>query len=167
MKQTKSLSQSGSFINWLMGNNQSVPVAGEWATICYYSDRSVCKVLSVSEDGKRVEIQHYNTTGAGENLQMGHQSWEHHPSDNFTTLVYRNGAWRSVSKSIVFIDSWYKEFEQSGKNFSDVANDLNMDLWDSETGQLKLIAGVTRIKTEYAKKSIIFGACDYHYDWSF
>lgn len=162
MKQTAKL--TGSFVNYLMGNNSSIPVVGEWATICHYSDREVAKVTEVSKDGKRVVIQKYDTRGVGENLCMGHQSWEHYPSENFQTLVYRHGAWRIESKAIHFEDKWYDEYLKSDKSWNQYIDGL--DLWDVE-GNLKLIQGISRIKTTYHKISILFGVCDYHYDWTF
>lgn len=167
MKQTKSLKQSGSFINFLMSNNQSVPVVGEWATICFYSDRTVCKVTEVSKDGKKVTIQHYTTIGDGQDLCVGHQEWKHTPSDRFETLVYRNGAWRTVCQGTEFIDSWYQEFQNSGKRLNDYAEDLGIELWEDGTGKLNLIDGVSKVKTTYSKISIMFGVCDFHYDWTF
>lgn len=162
MKQTAKL--TGSFVNYLMGNNSSIPVVGEWATICLYSDRQVAKVTDVSKDGKRVVIQNYHTRGAGKDLCMGHQSWEHYPSDHFETLIYRQGAWRIESKAIHFEDKWYEEYMKSDKSWNQWTDGL--DLWDVE-GHLKLIEGISRIKTTYRKISIMFGVCDYHYDWTF
>jgi hypothetical protein len=162
MKQTAKL--SGSFVNYLMGNNSSTPIVGEWATICLYSDRQVAKVTEVSKDGKRVVIQNYHTRGVGENLCMGHQSWEHYPSDNFETLIYRQGEWRIENKSLHFEDKWYKAFEESGQKWSEWVDGLN--IWN-EDNDLNYIEGITRIKTTYRKISIMFGVCDYHYDWTF
>ena len=167
MKQTKSLQKSGSFINFLMSNNKSVPVVGEFATICLHSDRHVCKVTEVSKDGKKVTIEHYTTVSCGENLPIGHQEWTHTPSGRFETIVYRNGAWRTVCQSSEFLDSWYCEFEKSGKNINDFADDHGIELWEAGTGKLNVIEGVSKLKTTYSKISILFGVCDYHYDWTF
>ena len=154
----------GSFINLLYSNSQTTPNKGDWATICLYTDRQVAKVHDISKDGKRVIIQHCNTKGDGTDLPMGHQDWKHEPRDHFETIVYRNKSWRTESKSIEFDDKWYKQYEMSGERFKDYTNGL--DLWD-EHGDIKLIDGVTKLKTTYNKIDIVFGVCDYHYDWTF
>lgn len=154
----------GSFINWMYSTIQTIPNKGDWATICFYTDRQVAKVHDVSKDGKRVIIQHCNTTGDGTDLPMGHQDWKHEPTDHFETIVYRNKSWRKESKSIEFDDNWYKQYERSGERFKDYT--IGLDLWD-EQGRLKLIDGVTKLKTTYSKINIVFGVCDYHYDWTF
>jgi hypothetical protein len=154
----------GSFINLLYSNSQTTPKKGDWATICLYTDRQVAKVHDISKDGKRVIIQHCNTKGDGTDLPMGHQDWKHEPRDHFETIVYRNKSWRTESKSIEFDDKWYKQYEMSGERFKDYTNGL--DLWD-EHGDIKLIDGVTKLKTTYNKIDIVFGVCDYHYDWTF
>jgi hypothetical protein len=154
----------GSFINLLYSNSQTTPKKGDWATICLYTDRQVAKVHDISKDGKRVIIQHCDTKGDGTDLPMGHQDWKHEPRDHFETIVYRNKSWRTESKSIEFDDKWYKQYEMSGERFKDYTNGL--DLWD-EHGDIKLIDGVTKLKTTYNKIDIVFGVCDYHYDWTF
>ncbi len=166
MKQTLKLKNSGSVFNFLMSNNSTIPVVGEWATICLYSDRHVAKVVEVSKDCKKIVIEDYTTIGVGENLQMGHQSWEHSPSGYTRNLVYRQGAWREVIQDIVFDDVWYKKYQESGQRFDKFIEPIESQLWD-ENGCLRLLDGVSKIKTQYKKINIIFGVCNYHYDWEF
>jgi hypothetical protein len=168
LTQKKKLRDSGSFFNWLMSNNASVPVEGEWATICFWSDRDVCKVVEVSKDGKTVVIEDYDTKASkiGREIGMGHQNWEHSPTGHLRTLVYRHGAWRVKSQERTFNKNWYEIYEKSDINWFDYIADIKDQLWQ-EDGDLALIDGVTRVKTTYEKINIIFGRCDYHYDWTF
>ena len=94
MKQTRNIKTTGSFFNYLMSNNESLPKVGEWTTICHWSDRDVAKVVEVTDGGKRCKIEDYGTIAALPNSQMGHQDWHHYPTGNIRQLVYRNGAWR-------------------------------------------------------------------------
>jgi hypothetical protein len=84
LKQTQKLSNAGSFFNWLMSNNDSVPVAGEFATIMSYSDRDVVRVHSVSDCGKKVRLEVLETIAdLSKNCQIGHQNWIHNSTGRF------------------------------------------------------------------------------------
>jgi hypothetical protein len=92
MKQKQQLKETGSFFNYLMANNSSIPVVGKGATILLYSDRKVAEVIEVSKDGKKVVIEHLNAKNIGK--QFGEQDWEFSPSGINQTIVWRNNAWR-------------------------------------------------------------------------
>ena len=96
-QQKMKMPTSGSFFNYLMSNNSSVPVAGEYATFMHYTDRSVHLVKDVSKCGKIVTMIYCQTKGIGN--QMGEQKWEHIPTDQIFTLKWRYGAWYRVSYS--------------------------------------------------------------------
>ena len=171
MKQTKSLKTSGSLFNWLMSNNQSVPVVGEWATICHYSDRDVAKVVEVSKDGKTVVIEDHSTIASemGRKIGMGHQHWEHTPTGHLRTLRYRNGGWKEVYNEVVFTDEWIEKANADG--IFALSRSLNQEQHDAVYGDdcrpSGVVEGITRKKKGYSKINILFGACDYHYDWTF
>jgi hypothetical protein len=90
--QRLSLSTTGSFFNYLMANNSSIPVVGEGATILLYSDRKVADVIEVSKDGKKVVIEHLNAKNISK--QFGEQDWEFSPSGIKQTIVWRNNSWK-------------------------------------------------------------------------
>lgn len=165
LKQTRKM--QGSFFNSLMGNNSSIPKVGEWATICMYSDREVAKVHAVSKDSKRVTLElcdtsHDKTKEGG----MGHQNWVHKPTGNYYDIVYRNNAWRRVVVSYVFTDDFIKN---CGERFPSRAltDEQREEIYGGEHYPQKVMEGITREKKSYPKLSILFGACDYHYDWTF
>jgi hypothetical protein len=161
MRQKRRL--EGSFTNYLMGNNSSVPEAGKGATMLMYSDRYPSEVLEVSRDGKRCVIRAMNHKGIGKD--MGHQDWNitPDPSAPKQTLVYRNGAWRKECLMVVFNDDWYNSFA-TREELWDAQKRLNV--WD-DRGELRVISGVTKVKRSYDKVNILFGVAEYHYDWEF
>jgi hypothetical protein len=171
MNQTKSLKTSGSFFNWLMSNNSSVPVVGEWATICHYSDRDVAKVVDVSKDGKTVIIEDYSTIASemGRKIGMGHQHWEHTPTGHLRTLRYRNGGWKEVYHEVVFTDEWIEQANSNGifALFKSLTEEQQEAVYGGDIRPKNVVEGITRKKKGYSKINILFGACDYHYDWTF
>lgn len=172
MKQKKALRTSGSFFNWLMSNNESVPKVGEWATICHWSDRDVCKVVEVSDDLKRVKIEHYSTVAheSAREIGIGHQNWVHTPNGNFQTLVYRNGGWRIEGSQVVFTKEFIAKAESEGNEWmlsKSLTEDQKSEIYGDGYHPKKVVEGITRIKKTYSKINILFGECNYHYDWSF
>ena len=161
MRQKRKL--EGSFTNYLMGNNSSVPEVGKGATLLMYSDRYPYEVLEVSNDGKRCVIRAMNHKAIGEG--MGHQDWDITPDlcAPKHTLVYRNRAWRKECNMIVFNDDWYNSFA-TREELWDAQKLLNV--WD-DRGDLRLIDGVTKVKKSFDKVNILFGVAEYHYDWEF
>jgi superoxide dismutase len=114
MKQTRKL--EGSYINYLMGNNATTPVVGEGATLLMYTDRYPLEVLSVSKDGKRCLVRNLEAVAVGNNLQIGHQSWElvSDESSKAYELRYRHGAWRRMSNNNGIVN-WNKVNIRFGK----------------------------------------------------
>lgn len=173
LQQTRKM--QGSFVNSLMGNNSSIPKEGDWATICHYSDRSVVKVHKVSEGGKRVTLEYCDTThDKTKEGGMGHQNWVHKPTGHFYDIVYRNGAWRKEVVSYVFTDEFMKRADEAGswpagmlteKQQREVYGDP--DSKEYTCYPIKEVEGITKVKKSFPKTSIMFGVCDYHYDWTF
>ena len=171
-KQSKKVGVAGSFINQMMGNNSSLPVVGQWATILHYTDRSVCKVVEVSKDGKTCKVESYEASAdksmlqEGQNLPMGHQCWKFEPTGGISTIVWFRGKWRTVSNSIVFTD----EFIEKCPTFSpwrSLTEDQKNEIYQGQVWPQKVVEGITRAKKEYSPVSILFNTCDYYYDWSF
>jgi hypothetical protein len=172
LKQTKSLKTSGSFFNWLMSNNESIPVVGDYATICHWSDRDVAIIREVSADFKRVVIEHCSTIATEEARQigMGHQSWQHTPSGHFQTLVYRNGGWKVEGCDVVFTKEFIAKAESENNHWSlwrSLTEEQYQEIYGESSRPQNVVEGITRKKMTFSKINIIFGVCNYHYDWSF
>ena len=168
--QRKSLVTSGSFFNYLMANNSSVPVVGKGATIMLWSDRNVAEVVEVSEDGKKVVIEHLDAKNIGK--QYGEQDWEFTASGRTQTIVWRNNAWRTEDVKISFTKNILEEFEAS--NYNSVINFLENKcpgiterIFENEAYPQNIIEGITEAKKVYSKINILFGAKNYYYDYSF
>ena len=161
MRQKRKL--EGSFTNYLMGNNSSIPEVGKGATELSYTDRYPYEVLEVSKDGKQCVIRAMKHKAIGEG--MGHQDWDITPdlSAPTQTLVYRHQAWRKVCSVVVFDQDWYDSFPTK-EALWDAQKSLSV--WD-DRGDLKVIDGVTKVKKFYDKVNILFGHVEYHYDWEF
>lgn len=168
MKQTTKFTGSGSFLNFLMSNNSSIPVIGKGATILHYSDRSVAEVVEVSEDGKTCVIEHLEAyADTSKTLGNGHQEWIYKPTGQFQTITYRNGGWKVKKDGVAFT----KEFEQANKGAFSLANCLTdeqrLAVYDGAVWPKNVVEGITRAKTFYSPINILFGQKDYYYDWSF
>ena len=158
MKQTVKLDGNvGSLQNYLMGNNATLPVVGEGATILSYTDRRCCEVISVSENGKRVVLEDYNAIRTDKNGMSEDQQYRYELTGQQFTIVWRNGAWRR---------------ECVGIEFTDAALEMDYDerlqkCFDPTTKLPILVDGLTVIKKSYPKVSVLFGVKRAYYDYSF
>jgi hypothetical protein len=155
-----------------MSNNESVPVVGEWATICHWSDRDVAIIREVTNDGKRVVIEHCSTVAdeKAREIGIGHQLWNHTPNGHLQTLVYRNNSWRVESNTIVFTKEFILKAELENNHWSlwkSLTEDQYKEIYGDKCRPQNIIEGITKFKKEYSKINILFGECNYHYDWSF
>jgi uncharacterized protein YhfF len=172
LTQKKSLKTSGSFFNWLMSNNESIPVVGDYATICFWSDRDVCIVREVSADFKRVVIEHCSTVAheSAKEIGMGHQNWVHTPNGFFQTLVYRNGGWKVEGCDVVFTKEFIAKAESEGNDWSlwkSLTEQQYTEIYGDRSRPQNVVEGITRMKKTFSKINILFGVCNYHYDWTF
>ena len=167
--QKRSLRSTGSFFNYLMSNNSSVPVVGKGATIMHWTDRSVAEVIEVSKDGKRVVIEHLNAKNIGK--QFGEQDWEFSPSGRYQTIVWRNNAWRIEQTQVVFT----KNIEDEAKAEDNLVGcyvgnkypEISKEIYGGDVWPQNVVEGFTRAKKVYSKINILFGTKDYYYDYSF
>jgi len=163
MKQSRKL--EGSFTNYMMGNNSTLPEVGKGGTLIMYSDRYPVEVLEVSKDKKKCVIRSMDYKAKPNAGGMGHQEWEItlNPEAPKYTIVYRQGAWRKVVELIQFEESWFDSFESSQNRWNEINR---LQLFD-ENNNLKLIEGVTKLKRQFDKVNILFGRAEYRYDWEF
>lgn len=174
-KQTHKVGVAGSFFNQMMSNNSSTPEVGKGATQMHYTDRTCYEVVEVSADGKSARLEYLNaewdkTLGGGQ----GHQNWVLVPTGRFVTVIWRQGAWRTVGTEIVFTDEFVKDCESKGINFIGIYlrknnPELADKIWGTE-GSVRpqnVVEGYTKEKKTYNKINILFGTKEYYYDWSF
>lgn len=87
----------GNLINRVMENTTSnKPTVGMGATIFGYSDRHAATVVSVSKDGKTVEIQRDIATRADTNGMSDSQAYTYAPNPDASIATYtlrKNGTW--------------------------------------------------------------------------
>lgn len=175
--QTAKIGVSGSFSNQMMGNNATEPKVGEWCTFMHYSDRSVGKVIEVSADGAECRVQLYDAVAfvpeGYDSLPHGHQSWKFEPTEQYKTLVWRNGAWRQKYRWIIYEKSFIQKIQD--KHHSECVGimlrrhypNLCDKIYQGYVTPTAEIKGITKSIFRYNKESVVFGVCDYYYDWSF
>ena len=169
MKTQKSIlgKTTGSLINYVMGNNKTLPEVGKGATILSWSDRHAYEVMSISEDGKRVIIQKYLSERIDTNGMSESQEYKYEKLNGFDeVIVWRNNAWRKETKEIVYT-----------KEYGEYVNNNLKDFWKSEDYKLlfpnneihlqHIIEGKTKSIKRYSKINIIWGVKDEYYDYSF
>lgn len=175
-RQKMKMPRNGSFHNWLMSNNDSLPVAGNYATIMHYTDRSVDFIQEVSPDGNRVIMEICQTQAdrsqlkPGQNFSAGHQCWAHIRTGHTYTIVWYRGKWRKLHKTIVFHDKFLKtvpDGELAGHWLKKTDEKLFRKIYDDNMMPSKIIPNITREKISYEPIRILFNVADYYYDWTF
>lgn len=159
---------TGSLFNYLMGNNQSLPIVGEGATVLHWSDRDAYEVLAVSEDSECVVIAQYRPKRIDNEGISESQDYEYIDySDHLEVVVWRNGSWKTVIHEIDFVKSFWEEYQSQPAETVKQWREDNIEPLYDEDYHLKLVPGKTRLKTKYDKINIIFGVKKQYYDYSF
>ena len=169
-KQTQNIKNSGSLYNWLMANNESIPVVGKGATVCLWSDRHAYEVIEVSKDGKTVIVDRYDAKRIDDMGMSDCQEYEYKNTvGNPQTIVWYRGKWRWMGFEIVFTNEW-KDKNDDG-SFVSFANKLTDDeklaVYDGEVYPQNVVDGITRRKKTYSPVNILFGQKNEHYDFTF
>lgn len=149
--------QTGSLFNFMMGNNSTVPVVGEGATLIQWTDRSACEVISISEDGRTLQMEHLKAIRTDTNGMSDSQQYRYEPTGNLFTLVWKQGAWRQACTKI-----WLTEEALQMSNKERIEK-----CYDKETGDPILVPGLTFEKKTFPKVNIIFGVKRAYHDYSF
>jgi hypothetical protein len=166
--------KTGSMLNHLMSQTAKAPVVGEGGTFLLWTDRTAFEVLSVSESGKRVEIQRFNkkrldSNGMTDSGQV--YSYEKENLNGHTeTLVFRHNAWRKEIKGVEFVRAYYAQFEQMAieEGRQTARAKMLAPLYENkEFGLLALVEGKTREVVSYEKITLIFGVRETYHDYSF
>jgi len=158
---------TGSFFNYLMGNNQSIPVIGNGATLLLWSDRHAYEVIEVSLNGMECKLQRYDAKRLD---KSGMSDCQEYSYDGFTneviTLVYRQGVWRNKISTITFT----KEFRESSNKFAIALNltpEQRQDIYQGEAYPQKVVEGITKQKFTYSPVNVLFGKKEEYYDFTF
>ena len=173
-KQTRKVGVAGGFFNQLMGNNSSVPVVGEGATILMYSDRDAYQVTWVSDCGTKCHINPAKMKYVGSGY--GDEKYEYEGySDYYLELEWRKNGWCIVTMDIKYEPSFERIMKQEyggnhwfGYHAEKMAILMGCDnLFSSETGRLNLVEGITKKIKRYSSVSILFGEMNQYRDPSF
>lgn len=179
MKTQKSIAgkTTGSLMNYLMGNNSTLPQVGKGCTLLSWTDRHAYEVMSVSEDGKRVVIQQYLPERTDKNGMSESQDYSYTKLNGFNEVIlWRNGAWRKECSKILMVEEYNVSFQAeclkrqselgAAYKYQDVWNEMIKPLFD-EDGDMMLIEGKTKIQKSYPKVNILWGQKEEYYDYSF
>ena len=166
MKQSLTFNTTGSLVNWMMGNNQTIPEIGKGATMLFHSDRHAYEVIDVNEKSKSVVIQRYHPKRVDKLGMSDQQSYEYNELIEGTiTLYYKWGSWKKKHVGFTFTDEAHKKYGNHGKllneAFSKAGGVYNGVFINS------LIEGLTKLKIEWTTVNIIFGVKQEYYDYSF
>ncbi len=164
---------TGSLINYLMGNNTTLPEVGKGATVLSWSDRYAYEVMSVSKDLKTIIIQEYLPERIDKNGMSECQDYKYEKlNGRDETIVWRNNKWKTVNNVIEFEDSYYLDYETALREAKTTEEKDNVrETWIkplyNENSFLKLVEGKTKAKKKYDPINIIFGVKQKYYDFSF
>tara|TARA_R100001244_G_scaffold125877_1_gene96118 strand:+ start:160 stop:690 length:531 start_codon:yes stop_codon:yes gene_type:complete len=173
--QTKSVHTSGSFVNWMMSNNKTLPVIGKGATELMWSDRIPYQVTWVSDDKSECIIQPINAKRIDKNGMSESQDYDYSEIQDYKiNLVWRNkkgGCWCIKSKEVRFIPKFRKQYEDEHGYFSYFSISLElqekvMPIKHEDKGY-SVIENVTKVYTNYNKINILFGYAEKYHDFSF
>lgn len=169
LRQKSSFKNTGSFFNMVMGNNSTLPEVGKGATILLWTDRHAYEVMEVSDDKKSCIIEQYLPERVDKLGMSDHQEYKYEKTNGFKQkVVWRREKWRLEIKTIEFLDSYYKEYEQAKKEIGPLnARKQYIDSLFDGYGNLILVEGKTRVKKSYSPVNILFGQKREYYDFSF
>jgi len=179
-RQTRKVGVAGGFINQMMGNNSTIPVVGEGATLLSYSDRSAYEVIEVSANGMECVIRKMETTHVGECYGDERYTYKSNPENHTMQLEWNNKkqCWGSVGYSVEIIKSLWKKYnKQYGWGSTEfLLKDYKIESYqhlyenpnaDNFYNQMKLIDGLTKKYKNFTKQSVIFGVMEQYRDPSF
>ena len=86
--QRRKVGVAGGFFNQMMGNNSSIPVVGEGATILMYSDRHAYEVTEVNEDGSECKIRPMTCKFVGSGYGDEQYEYESNPEGGESTVAW-------------------------------------------------------------------------------
>jgi hypothetical protein len=168
-RQSKLGTTSGSFINWMMSSNSSIPEIGMGATELHWSDRTPWEVIAIDKDGKGCTIRQmdYKAKPEAREIGMGHQSWEYSSNEGNATrkLRWRHNAWRYKTERTYRSDKYWEDREHAKLTMGSIEFCQWLKKYDIKDAQI--FPEYFEHEVEWHKMSILFGHAEYHYDWEF
>ena len=173
-KQTRKVGAAGGFFNQIMGNNMTLPVVGEGATILHYSDRSAYEVIEVSDDGNSCVIRPMKCKFIGKSYGDERYEYSSNLEANGISVVWnpKRHCWGITTKTVEIQKSLFnKLFDEFGYKwkthlpvpYESIINGKNQFGNDI----FKVVKGITKEYTNFSPISIIFGVMDEYRDPSF
>jgi len=162
-KQTK-LSHTGSFINWMMSSNSTIPEVGKGATELHWSDRTPYEVLEVANEGKSALIRQMGYR-ASRQMQMGEQAWElfSEPENESIWVHWKWNAWRTKNSRWYKTDKFWEDLEANKQTMEKEELQIWLDSMENKAD----FPEYYEFHTEWNVKKLLFGKAEYYYDWSF
>ena len=158
--------QTGSFFNWMMSKNQSIPVVGAGATILLWTDRHAYEVIEVNEKEKSCVIQRYAPKRTDDFGMSDSQDYEYKElTEEKVKLYYRWGGWKSRRDSVNFTED---ALEKHG-DFGPALHDAYKAAGGEYVGAFisSVIPGLTKPCVEWNSVNILFREKREYYDYSF
>ena len=158
--------QTGSFFNWMMSKNQSVPIVGKGATILHWTDRSAYEVIEVNEKEKSCVIQRYEPKRLDKYGMSDSQEYEYKElTEEKHTLYYKWGGWKTRHDKVTFTDQAREKYGDFGQKLHDAYKAAGGEY--AEAFIKTVIPGLTRPTVEWSNVNILFGVKREYYDYSF
>jgi hypothetical protein len=158
--------QTGSFFNWMMSKNQSIPVVGAGATILLWTDRHAYEVIEVNEKEKSCVIQRYAPTRLDKYGMSDSQDYEYKElTQEKVKLYYKWGGWKSRYDSVTFTDDARKKYGEFGQKLHDAYKAAGGEYRGAFISTL--IPGLTKPMTTWIAVNVLFGVRREYYDYSF
>lgn len=170
--QKRGMKTTGSFYNWLYGNNATAPVVGKGATELCWSDRHAYEVVWVSEDGMECDIQRYDPERTDNFGMSDCQSYKYEKLvGEPIRLVWRdlkNAGWFVKTEKVEFIPKFAKECGHYFPSSALTKEQHDLIYCDPHSSYpAGIVEGITKAYTRYHKMNIVFGFCREYYDYSF
>jgi len=157
MKKQK-MKLEGSFFNYLMGNNATLPAVGQGGTILMYSDRHAFEVLEIK--GDEITIDEYIPERTDNNGMSESQSYKFEKLQGYPyVIVFRYNNWYIKGCQV----------NLTGDNtYSSLTPEQRLAVYGDEDIQpINVVQGLSKAKATYSKINVIFGVKRHYYDYSF
>jgi hypothetical protein len=157
---------TGSIVNYLYGNNATVPIIGKGATVLLWTDRHAYEVLEINEKEKTVVIQAYEAVRMDKNNESENQEYSYDKLvGEKMILKFKNGFWKYCTHHIIYTDEALEDTNIS-HHILDIYKKMGGEM-DDYFNKITVIPNLTKIKNEWHKINIIFGVKNEYYDYSF
>ncbi len=168
IQKSKAGRDSGSLMNYLMGNNKTIPEVGKGATILHWTDRSAYEVIKVSKDLTEVTLQRYDAERKDDNGMSECQSYQYEKLTNeIMNIKYLRGAWRKIWEEVHFTKNFLDNCPRPFSLTKSLTEEQRQVIYQGGYDLVGVLPGVTYKKKCSSKINILFGEKDEYYDFSF